>query len=173
FVGPPSSRLARRGFGGSHGDLALGLAAYTVISAAMQIPAGFLVDRVGARALLTAGVALGAGALAVASLVSAFWVFVAAFALLGLANTVYHPADYAVLSRRVSARRMGQAYSIHTFAGILGSAVAPASLLFLATLSGWRGAFLAAAVLGLAVAAVRPGTGAGLRGGGGKARCRA
>jgi MFS family permease len=113
-----------------------------------------LVDRISARALLIGGVALGAAAVALAGLASAFLGFVAAFALLGLANTVYHPADYAVLSRRVSARRMGQAYSIHTFAGILGSAVAPASLLFLAAWFGWRGAFLASAVLGFAVAAV-------------------
>jgi MFS transporter, FSR family, fosmidomycin resistance protein len=79
---------------------------------------------------------------------------VAMFACLGLANTVYHPADYALLSHRVSAPRMGQAYSIHTFAGILGSAVAPASLLFLAESFGWRGAFLGAAALGFAVAAL-------------------
>ena len=89
-----------------------------------------------------------------ASLASAFWVFVAMFALLGLANTVYHPADYALLSHRVSAPRMSKAYSIHTFSGILGSAVAPASLLFLAASFGWRGAFLGAAVLGFAVAAL-------------------
>ena len=58
-------------------------------------------------------------------LVNSFWVLVAMFALVGLGNTVYHPADYALLSRHVAAERVGQAYSIHTFAGMLGSAAAP------------------------------------------------
>jgi MFS transporter, FSR family, fosmidomycin resistance protein len=151
---PPLFPLVRADFAVSYVELGIALTAYNAISAAMQIPAGFLVDRISARALLIGGVALGAGAVALAGLASAFLGFVAAFALLGLANTVYHPADYAVLSRRVSARRMGQAYSIHTFAGILGSAVAPASLLLLAGWFGWRGAFLSSAMLGFAVAAV-------------------
>ena len=51
------------------------------------------------------------------------------FALAGVGNTVYHPADYALLSHHVPSDRIGQAFSVHTFAGMLGSAVAPASLL--------------------------------------------
>jgi MFS family permease len=67
---------------------------------------------------------------------------------------VYHPADYALLSHHVSAKRIGQAFSVHTFAGILGSAVAPVSLLIMQSQWGWRGAFLGAALLGFAVAAL-------------------
>jgi MFS family permease len=71
-----------------------------------------------------------------------------------LGNTVYHPADYALLSRHVPAARAGRAFSFHTFAGMLGNAAAPPSLLFLYATVGWRGAFLGAAVLGLIVALV-------------------
>ena len=49
---------------------------------------------------------------------------------------------------------MGQAFSIHTFAGMLGSAVAPPALLLLQDMVGWRGAFVAAALLGVLAAAV-------------------
>jgi MFS family permease len=146
--------LVRAEFAVSYVELGIALTAFNVISAVMQTPAGFLVDRVSARAVLVGGLALGAASLAIASLSGSFWLFVAMFALLGLANTVYHPADYALLSHRVSAPRISKAYSIHTFSGILGSAVAPASLLFLAERLGWRGAFLGAAVLGFAVAAL-------------------
>ena len=79
---------------------------------------------------------------------------VAMFALAGVGNTVYHPADYALLSHHVPAKRIGQAFSVHTFAGMLGSAVAPGSLLMMQSLWGWRGAFIGAGVLGFAVAAL-------------------
>ena len=90
----------------------------------------------------------------VAGLVNSFWVLVAMFALAGVGNTVYHPADYALLSHHVPAERIGQAFSVHTFAGMLGSAVAPASLLMMQSLWGWRGAFVGAGMLGFAVAAL-------------------
>jgi len=151
---PPLFPLVRAEFGVTYVELGAALAAFNVIAAAMQTPAGFLVDRVSARAVLVGGLVLGAGAFGIASLLSSFWAFVAMFALAGLANTVYHPAEYALLSHRVAPSRMGKAYSIHTFAGILGSAVAPASLLFFAASFGWRGAFLGAAALGFAVAAL-------------------
>ena len=72
--------------------------------------------------------------------------------VLGLANTVYHPADYALLSERVAPRRMTQVFSFHTFAGMIGSAIAPVTLLFMQSLVGWRGAFLGASALGVIAA---------------------
>jgi MFS family permease len=77
---------------------------------------------------------------------------VALFAIAGIGNTVYHPADYALLSQHVPSDRIGQAFSVHTFAGMLGSAVAPASLLMMQSVWGWRGAFVGAGILGFAVA---------------------
>jgi MFS family permease len=46
---------------------------------------------------------------------------------------------------------MGRAFSIHTFAGHLGSAVAPASVIFTAAVFGWRTALVLAGVFGLVV----------------------
>jgi MFS family permease len=76
------------------------------------------------------------------------------FALIGLGNTVYHPADYALLSHRIAAERVSQAYSVHTFSGMLGSAAAPVSVLLMQSLFGWRGAFFGAAILGFVVAVI-------------------
>ena len=72
----------------------------------------------------------------------------------GLGNTVYHPADYSLLSDHASPARIGQIFSFHTFAGILGGAVAPATLLVMHSYFGWRGAFVGAAILGFAVLAL-------------------
>jgi MFS transporter, FSR family, fosmidomycin resistance protein len=159
---PPLFDFVRGEYAVSYTELGVALAAFNVVSAVLQTPAGFLVDRVGARVVLVTGLLLGAGAFAVAGLVHSFWIFVTMFAVAGLGNTVYHPAEYALLSQRVSPRRIGQAFSIHTFAGMLGSAVAPASLLLMQNLWGWRGAFLGAGALGLAVAAFVAVCGAGL-----------
>ena len=121
--------FVRADYGVSYTELALALTAFNVVSAALQTPAGFLVDRVGARVVLCAGVALGAAAFAVVGLVNSFAVFIAMYAVAGLGNTAYHPADYSLLSHHSPPARVGQNFSIHTFSGILGSAVAPATLL--------------------------------------------
>src|SRR6266516_2786344 len=151
---PPLFPFVRAEYGVSYIDLGLALAAFNLVSAGLQTSAGFLTDRVGASAVLVAGLLLSAGAFALAGLVPSFWFLVAMFAVAGLGNTVYHPADYSILANHVSAQRMGQAFSIHTFAGMLGSAVAPPALLLLQDLVGWRGAFVAAALLGVLAAAV-------------------
>jgi MFS transporter, FSR family, fosmidomycin resistance protein len=151
---PPLFAFVRSDYGVSYMELGLALAAFNIVSAAFQTPAGFLVDRLGARTILVGGLLLGACGFAIVAAVDSYWVLVAMFAVAGLGNTVYHPADYAILSDHITADRIGRAFSVHTFAGMLGSAVAPASLLFLQGFVGWRGAFLVAAALGLVAAAL-------------------
>jgi len=151
---PPLFAFVRADYGVSYTKLGLALAAFNGVSAVLQTPTGFLVDRFGARPLLIAGLLLGALAFAVAGLVDSFWVLVAMFGFAGLANTVYHPADYAILSHHVPPERAAKAYSIHTFSGMLGSAVAPTSLLLMQSYWGWRGAFVGSALLGIAAAAL-------------------
>lgn len=150
----PLFAFIRADYGVSYTDLALALTAFNVVSAVLQTPAGFLVDHIGARVVLMAGVALGAAAFAVAGVVNSFAIFVAMFAVAGLGNTAYHPANYSLLSQYTPPSRIGQIFSIHTFSGILGSAVAPATLLAIQGHFGWRGAFVGAAILGAIVLAL-------------------
>jgi MFS family permease len=149
---PPMFALIKADLGIGYAELGVVLAAFNTVSAVMQTPAGFAVDRLGARPLLVGGLALGATAVALAGLFPSYAALVLCFAFAGLANTVYHPADYAILSQLVRGGRVGTAFSIHTFFGMLGGAVAPATMLFLANLWGWRGALVAVALLGYAAA---------------------
>ena len=149
---PPLFVFIRADYGVSYTELGLAIAAFNVVSAVFQTPTGFLIDRIGARLILIAGLTLGASAVLAMGLVPSFAVLVVMMAFNGLANTVYHPADYAILSHVISSRRIGHAFSVHTFSGMLGTAVAPASLLLLQSVVGWRGALVAAAMLGFAVA---------------------
>ena len=149
---PPIFLLVKDHFGTSYGAIALALTAFNVMSALLQTPAGFLVDRVGARVMLTAGLILSGASLCVAVLLPGYWTFLIGFALLGVANTVYHPADYSILSAAIEGRRIGKAFSVHTFAGYLGFGVTPAMVLTAVAFWGWNGGFLVAAVLSFAAA---------------------
>ena len=151
---PPLFAFVREDYGVSYTELGLALTAFNIVTGALQTPAGFLVDWLGARMLLIAGLLFGGVAFAAAGLIHSFWVLVAMFGLAGVGNAIYHPADYAMLSRHIVPERIGRAFSIHTFAGMLGSAVAPATLLLMQNSWGWRGAFIGAGLFGLVVAAV-------------------
>ena len=152
LVLPPLFAFVRADYAVSYTEIGLALTMFNAVSAVAQTPAGFLIDRINARLALVAGLLLGAMGFAIAAIVDSYWVLIAAFGLIGLGNTVYHPADYTLLSRHVAAERMSHAYSVHTFAGMLGSAAAPSAVLLMHALYGWRGAFFGAAVIGLLTA---------------------
>lgn len=130
------------------------IAMFNVLTGALQTPAGFLVDRTSGRTVLIGGLLLGTVSLLGAAFFSSFAVFVVMVALLGIANAAYHPADYSLLSSRISLRRMSQAYSIHIFAGFVGTAVAPPLTIVLAQSYGWRGALGFLGMIGLVVTAI-------------------
>jgi FSR family fosmidomycin resistance protein-like MFS transporter len=151
---PPLFAFIRSDYGIGYAELGLAISVFNIVSAALQTPAGFLVDRIGAPNVLVAGLIVGAGGVTLAASVPSYWALVAGFALAGLANTVYHPADYAILSHRITGKRIGQAFSIHSCCGMLGSAAAPTAMLILAERWGWRAGLLAAALLAVATAAL-------------------
>ena len=117
-------------------ELGLALTTFNVVTGVTQAPMGFLVDRVGAKIVLIAGLMLGGLAFMSLGFTSTYaWLFVTAV-LAGLANCVYHPADYAILTDSIAEDRIGRAFSIHTFAGFVGGAIAPPLLLGLAAVGG-------------------------------------
>ena len=92
---PPILGPVTEAFGVSYTQIALALTAFNVASALLQTPAGFLVDRIGPRLMLTGRADRRGAAIAAAALLPGYWFFVIAYALMGVANTVYHPADYS------------------------------------------------------------------------------
>ena len=146
--------FVRGDFKVSYTELALALTVFNVVSGLLQTPVGFLVDRVGARMVLIVGLAISSIAYAIAGLSDSYWVFVAMYGLGGLGNTVFHPADYSLLSHHAPKEKLGQVFAYHTFAGIVGSAIAPVTLLFMQAYFGWRGAYVGAAIVGFIVLAV-------------------
>ncbi len=150
----PLLAFVRADFNVSYTQLALALTVFNVVSGVLQTPVGFLVDRIGARVVLIGGLALSSAAYAIAGLFNSYWVFIAMYGVAGLGNTAYHPADYSLLSHHSRPDRLSQIFAFHTFAGMLGSAIAPVTLLAMQSFFGWRGAYLGAAIFGLIVLAV-------------------
>jgi MFS family permease len=133
-------------------ELGFALTVSAVVSGLTQAPTGYLVDHFGARKILLGGLTLGGLALIMLGLHLSYASLIACAVLLGLANSVYHPADYAILAEHMDEARMGRAFSIHTFAGYFGGAVAPAIVAALITMSGGVGALLASGAIGMLVA---------------------
>ncbi|WP_342735786.1 MFS transporter [Bradyrhizobium sp. B117] len=133
-------------------ELGFALTVFAVVSGLTQAPTGYLVDHFGARKLLLGGLTLGGLALILLGLHLSYASLIACAVLLGLANSVYHPADYAILAEHMDEARMGRAFSVHTFAGYLGGAVAPAIVAALVMVSGGTGALIASGVIAILVA---------------------
>jgi MFS family permease len=134
-------------FGLSYAELGLLMTVFFVVSGVGQALSGFVVDRVGARAVLFAGlVLLGSAALVLAAAPN-YGFLLAGSMLAGCGNAVFHPADYTLLNQLVSKPRLAHAFSVHGVSGNLGWAAAPVFLAGVAALSSWRTALVAAAAI--------------------------
>ncbi len=152
---PPLFPLLHNDLGISYTLLGLLLSLKAIASGVTQLPAGVLVDRYGARKILVFGFAMILTSYLIISMSHAYWMIAVFFMLAGIGNAVFHPADYSIMSESVDSRRMGRSFSAHTFAGHMGTALAPVVCLFLVASLGWswRDAIFASVVLGLVMVA--------------------
>ncbi|MBL6613453.1 MAG: MFS transporter [Reyranella sp.] len=118
------------------------------VSGITQTMAGFAVDRFGARPILAGGLLTIGVALALVAAAHSFAAFAAIAVIAGAGNSVFHPADFALLNASVNPSRLGRAFSIHGVGGSLGWAAAPV-MYFLDSMFGWVGAALIGALPGL------------------------
>jgi len=143
--------IVRQEAGLEFADVGLLAAIFYGVSGLSQTAAGFAVDRFGARPILAGGLATIGLALALVSMAHSFAAFAAIAVMAGLGNSVFHPADFALLNASVNPGRLGRAFSIHGVGGSLGWAAAPV-MYFLDSLFGQTGAALIGAIPGLLLA---------------------
>ena len=150
---PPMFLAWQPAFGVSFAELGMTMMLMSGVTAILQTPVGFLVDRHGARRFLVGGTLLMSLSICAMGFATAFWQILALAALSGVGNSVIHPADYAILSGSVPKERMGRAFALHTFSGNMGFALGPPVIAVLMAALGWRGALMLVGAVGVPVVA--------------------
>ena len=115
---------------------------YAAASAVLQVPVGFMADRVGEFWLLVGGNIWVAVGLIAMSLAPSFILLLAFTLLGGLGGGTQHPLASGIVSRAYDSRARATAVGTVNFAGDLGKMAAPAIALVVAVSYGWRGTML-------------------------------
>ena len=144
---PPMFPWLKAEFGFNYAELGLLMTIFFVVSCIVQASSGFLVDRIGARPVLFAGVGLLSLAALTYSQSNSYAILVLGAVIAGCGNGVFHPVDYTLINHKVSPPNLPYAYSVHGVTGYLGWAAAPALMVGMTTLFDWRIAFLTASAL--------------------------
>ncbi|MGA8227981.1 MAG: MFS transporter, partial [Xanthobacteraceae bacterium] len=98
LVLPPLFPFLKATLGIGFVELGFALTVASITAVAAQLPVGFLVDKVGSRLMLVLGLALSAAAFISLGLSPTYTTLLIAMGFVGLSGSVFHPADYAILS---------------------------------------------------------------------------
>ncbi len=154
LVLPPLFPLLKGEFDVTFVALGMLVTLNSLVTSVAQTPFGFLVDRFDSRKILVAGLVFQGCMIGAIGFTDSYLAALALFGLAGIANAVFHPVDYAILSGSIARDRVGQAFSIHTFTGNIGWVIAPGTVLALTALWNWRTAIVIVAGAAFVVAAL-------------------
>ncbi|SHG85511.1 MFS transporter [Pollutimonas bauzanensis] len=127
--------------------LGLLASAFFLVSCLGQASSGFVVDRIGPAPVLRFGLTCFVLSGILIAVSNGYLMLLLAAVIGGIGNSIFHPVDYSILNHRVSARRLGHAFSTHGLTGNLGWALTPVFMATIIYLSNWRVAAFSAAAL--------------------------
>lgn len=149
----------RESFNASSATVSLGFTIYLLPFAAVLLVSGTLGERWGRRRTVRGTYVLFAAASVVCALAPNLWVFLAARAVMGVANAFITPLLVAGLAEVVAPALFGRAVGIYSSFQAAGGALAPI-IGGLAADTNWRWAFVGTATMAAVLALVPPQGGA-------------
>jgi MFS transporter, FSR family, fosmidomycin resistance protein len=113
--------LIKDEFDVGYAELGLLATLFYAASGLCQSASGFVVDSLGARRLLFAGIGLLCGSILLCGFAPSYPALAVLMILAGVGNSVFHPADYAILNASIrEAGSAGPTASIHSAATSVG-----------------------------------------------------
>jgi FSR family fosmidomycin resistance protein-like MFS transporter len=128
--------------------------AYSAVMASLQVPAGFLAERLGERALLASGTAVAGLGYLLAGWSGGFFGLAICLAVGGAGSSVQHPLSSSITARTFEGPQLRTVLSTYNFSGDVGKMLFPAATAWLITTWSWRPATTVIGVVGFLVAIV-------------------
>lgn len=141
-------------FGLSYAAVGILRGVFVGTMAGLQIPAGFLAERLGAASVLAGGTALAGFGYCLAGLSGGFTMLVVALLICGLGAATQHPVASALVARAFAGPRSLKALGGYNFAGDIGKMTVPALAALMIALMPWRPALGLLGALGFVAAIV-------------------
>lgn len=136
----------------SAAEMGLLLSAFSLPYAIAQLPMGILLDRLGARVMLGAGLLVWSAAQLAGGLVQTFQQFFIARVVLGVGEAPQFPAGAKVFSEWYAIEERGKPTGIFVASTTIAPALAPPVLTVIMLTFGWRGMFIILGVIGVLAA---------------------
>jgi MFS family permease len=128
--------------------------AYSAVMASLQVPAGFLAERLGERALLALGTGVAGLGYLLAGWSGGFFGLAICLAIGGVGASVQHPLSSSIIARSFEGRGLRTALSTYNFSGDIGKMLFPAATAWLISTWSWRPATTVIGAVGFVVAIV-------------------
>ncbi|MCZ6885932.1 MAG: MFS transporter [Alphaproteobacteria bacterium] len=139
-------------FGVSYALLGALLTVRAITTGLLQIPMGFMVDQLGGKRVLIAGLYMLSLSFLLFAFIPSFWWAMPLMMLFGVGLATMRPSNYTILNASISPSWIGRAFGINMFAAHSGRAIAPPLIVTIAIFWDWRVAMFIAGVMGIIVA---------------------
>ncbi len=130
------------------------ISSFALPYALLQIPFGYLSDRIGRKRILVIGLFIYSFATLLSGLSQNSLQLGLTQFLAGVGGATYHPSGISLLSFVVDRKKLGQAQGFHQSGGAIGSFIAPILAALIGTIFSWRYSFILLSLFGLITAII-------------------